>query len=94
MYATIRSYSGAAGLVDGLVPLGDDVRRALREVPGFQSYYFLRTGEQEAVSVTVCDGREGAEESSRLARDFIAERLPDLTIGAPVVSAGEVLVSA
>ncbi len=93
MHATFRYYSGASGLVDGLVRHADGVREALREIEGFRAYYLIRTGAAEAVSVTVYDSVDGTERSSQVAREWIARELPDLKVGAPSIASGEVAIS-
>ncbi len=94
MHATFRYYSGAPGLVDGLVRRADEVTEVLREIEGFRAYYLVRTGADEAVTVTVYDSVEGTERSSQVAREWIARELPDLKVGAPSIASGEVAISA
>ena len=67
---------------------------ALREIEGFRAYDLVRTGADEAVSVTVYDSVEGTERSGEVAREWIAQELPDLTVGAPNVDSGEVAIRA
>jgi heme-degrading monooxygenase HmoA len=93
VYATIRSYSGVDGLADALAGRSDDVRRIISEIDGFKAYYLLKTGDG-AVSVSVFDSREGAEESARVAAGFLRDELPDIEVSAPQVVAGDVVVSA
>jgi hypothetical protein len=45
------------------------------------------------VSVTVCDDREGAEESNRVAAEWVRTTIPEAA-SSPHVSAGEVVMSA
>ncbi len=47
-----------------------------------------------ATSVTVCDDQAGAEASNQVARDYIANNLSHLSVGAPEVHVGEVAMSA
>jgi hypothetical protein len=44
--------------------------------------------------VSVYESESGAEESNRAAAAWIQENLPDLSVSAPQVSAGEVVISA
>jgi len=46
------------------------------------------------VSVTVCDDQAGAEESNRVASDWLKTNMPELGGATPGVSAGEVLIDA
>ncbi len=92
MYATIRIYTGNSDLADELRANQESVKRAISAVPGFQAYYFVATDGGDA-SVTVCDDQAGAEESNRAAAAWISENLPGLSIAAPAISAGEVVIS-
>ena len=90
MHAVIRHYrfdpSNSADINhqvrEGFVP-------RLRETPGFVAYYWLDTGEGEGASVSVFEDKAGAEESVRLAADYVAEKLSAL-LGKPEITQGEV----
>lgn len=92
MYATIRVYSGSSELADALVENESEVKRIIQGIDGFKAYYLVRT-QDGAASVSVYDNESGAEESNRVAAGWIRENLPDLTVSAPQVSAGEVVIS-
>jgi hypothetical protein len=91
MYATIRRYEGDSGLADRLAERGDEVRALISGVAGFRAYYLVRSDDGSA-SITVCDTREGAEESNRVAAEWLRENLPDAATTAPRVTAGEVVL--
>ena len=91
MYATIRSYAGNSELGEQLRGNQDSVKSALSAVAGFQAYYFVAS-DDGGISVTVCDDQAGAEESNRAAAAWISENLPGLSVAAPAISAGEVVV--
>jgi heme-degrading monooxygenase HmoA len=93
MYATIRIYSGDPGFADALVSNEDAVRRIISEIDGFKAYYLLKTADGTA-SVSVYEDEAGATESTRAAAAWIAENLPDTTVSAPQVIAGEAVISA
>lgn len=92
MYATVRSYSGATGLVDALVENEGEVKRLITGIDGFRAYYLIRTGGGDAVSVSVYDDEAGAEQSNREAAAWVRENLPDLSISPPQVLAGDVAI--
>lgn len=92
MHATVRKYSGSQGLIDALVEHESDVREIITGIEGFRAYYLVNAGEGDAVSVSVYDSWNGAEESNRRAAEWIRENLPDLEVAAPDVSAGEVVI--
>ena len=58
---------------------------------GSGAYYLLKLAEGTS-TISVFDDQEGAEESSRVAAAWLAENLPDLSVAAPYVTAGEVIV--
>jgi hypothetical protein len=89
----VRTYSVAPGLAEQLVGHGDDVKRLIGGIDGFRAYYLIRTDEG-AVSVSLYDSQAGAEESARAAAGFLADVLGDLNVGAPQISAGEVVLDA
>jgi hypothetical protein len=93
VYATVRTYAAAAELADELVGKGDDVKALISGISGFKAYYLVRTAEG-AVSVSVYADQAGAEESTRAAAEFIRDQLPGLSVAAPQVFAGEVVLSA
>jgi len=93
MYATVRNYSVAPGLAEGLVERAADVTDVIAGIDGFRAYYLIRTDEG-AVSVSVFDTQEGAEESSRAAAAYLRENLADLQADAPEVVSGDVVLHA
>ncbi len=92
MYASVRDYEGNNELVDALLENESEVRRLIGDIDGFQAYYLVRTAEG-AVSVSVYDSQDGADESNRQAADWIKENLSDMTISPPKVFAGEVALT-
>lgn len=84
MYAAVRSYSGqgASELFDVLGKKGEDVRSLIGSVPGFVSYAAIRVGDG-GMTVTICQDKAGAEESSRRAAKWVRENVS--TTGSPPV---------
>lgn len=93
MYGTIRIYTGSSDLADALVENESEVKRIVSAIDGFQAYYLVRTADG-AASISVYENEAGAQESNKAAAAWLRENLPDLTIAAPQVSAGEVLINA
>jgi len=93
MYAAIRRYKIAPGSVDkltqeareGFVPI-------VRKVPGFKEYFWVNAGDGVMFSVSVYEGRAGAEESIRRAADWVGEHIASLLPNPPEVTTGEVVV--
>jgi hypothetical protein len=88
MHTAIRQYQVDPGSVDeitrgvneGLLPL-------IKDVSGFQAYYALDAGGGRIASVSVFEDRAGAEESSRVAADWIRQNMASLFPNPPEVLA-------
>lgn len=91
MFAVIRHYHFNPG--DGA-----EIDRRIREefVPiiknanGFVRYYWLDTGNGEGASLSVFRDKAGADESVRLAADWVKENLSKLLVEKPEVIEGPV----
>ena len=93
MYVTMRYYAGNTELADALVKNESEVKRLISGIDGFRSYYLIHTESGDAVSISVYDDKRGADESTRLAREWIGENLPDLEVSPPNVSEGEAVIA-
>lgn len=91
MYAVIRRYSGVAKFINELDKRQDEVKKLLGDGPGFIAYYAIRDGEALA-TVTVCDDREGADESSRRAAAWVRENMAGVRVTTPEAYGGEVFI--
>jgi hypothetical protein len=92
MYAAVRTYTGAGAkdYFDLLEKRKSEVEALIRSVPGLVSYTLVRSGEG-GIAVTVCEDRTGAEESTRVAREWIRQNASG--IGGPsVIEEGSVVV--
>ena len=77
---------------------GAEIDRRIREdfVPivknakGFVRYYWLDTGDGEGASVGVFKDKAGAEESVRLAADYVKEHLSKLLTQKPEIIEGQI----
>jgi hypothetical protein len=94
MHAVVRNYSGAGAkqLFDLLEQRKAEVEATLRKVPGLATYTLLRS-KDGGMSVTVCKDKAGADESSKVARDWIQKNASDIQVNAPVVTEGSVIVA-
>ena len=90
MYASIRRYAGAdPRLWDQIQQQRASLEAAFRQIPGFRSWYLVRT-DGGLTTVTLCEDQAGAEESVRVAARWVQENTPDLISGRPEVTNGEV----
>jgi hypothetical protein len=91
VYGAIRTYrvTDAAELSrrvrDEFIPI-------VSEVPGFLMYHLLDSGDGTLSSITICEDREGTEESTARAADWVRERAAPLIESGPAITAGEITV--
>ena len=95
MYASIRRYQVDPGSVDEVVKRAEEgFMPIVAEVPGFSAYYIVNAGDGVVASFSVFEDQAGAEESNRLAADWVKDNLAPLVTGPPEVTAGEVVLLA
>jgi len=91
MYAVIRRYSGVAKLIHELEKKQAEVKKLISGAPGFIAYYAIRDGEALA-TITVCNDRAGADESSRMTATWVRENMAGVRVTAPEAYGGEVFI--
>jgi hypothetical protein len=90
MYAVVRRYRFDPNNSEEINSRVRDVFvHLLRKTPGFEAYYWLDTGEGEGASLSVFRDKAGAEESIRIAANFVEQHLASL-LGKPEIIQGEV----
>src|SRR5215212_9053170 len=94
MHAAIRQYQVAPGSVDEemIRRINEGFLPIIQEASGFRAYYALDAGDGRFATVSVFEDRAGAEESTRLAADWIKENMASLFPNPPEVLQGEVVV--
>jgi hypothetical protein len=92
MHAVVRSYAGqgASELFDALEQREDAIRDVIGGVSGFQSYVAFRTSDG-GVTVSVYEDKDGAEESSRRAAEWVKENV-DATVDPPTIAEGSTFI--
>ncbi len=92
MHTVIRHYSGtgASDLADQISAQADGVEAGIRSVPGLISYALVRTSDG-CISITVCENKTGADESVRVAAEFVRDNCT-AQASPPVVSEGETVI--
>ena len=91
MYAAVRHYHFKPEdgdkidklVQEGFVPL-------LKKAKGFVRYYWLDTGNGEGASLSVFEDKTGADESIRIAADFVKAEMSSLLTQKPEVIEGPV----
>ena len=93
MHVVVRSYSGpgASELFDLLEQSEDDVRELITTVPGFVSYAAFRT-DGGGQTVTVCQDKDGTDESSSRAAGWVKENT-DSPPGPPDIAEGTTVLN-
>jgi hypothetical protein len=91
MYLVIRTWGNASALADAIEERQQEVVDIIGGVPGFVAYYATRSGDT-LTTITVTDDQEGSRESTRRAGEWVKKNLSAASIGAPVISEGEVTV--
>ncbi len=69
---------------EGFIPI-------IKDADGFLAYYVVEAGAGEIATVGVFEDQAGAEESVRMAADFIRQNLAALLPNPPEITAGEVV---
>ena len=93
MHAAIRQYQVDPGSVDEITRgVNEGLLPTIKEVYGFQAYYVVDAGGGRVASVSVFEDRAGAEESTRMAADWIRQNMASLVPNPPEVLQGEVVV--
>jgi hypothetical protein len=95
MFATIRRYESIDNArSDELVKKADEtLLPSLSELPGFRGYYLIDTGNGVMSSVSVFDTPEHADESTRVASNWVREQeLETVLPNSPKITSGEVFV--
>jgi quinol monooxygenase YgiN len=91
MHVAIRRYRLDPTSVDevmrqvseGFIPL-------IKDADGFLAYYALNAGAGEIATVSVFEDQAGAEQSVRMAADWVRQNLAALLPDPPEITAGEV----
>ena len=92
MYVTIRRYKIAPGSTAELKRFQEGFLPIISALPGFIEYFWTTAAEDEVFSVNVFADRKGAEESIRVAADYVRNHLTSMLPNPPDVIAGEVVV--
>ena len=93
MYVVVRTYTGAGAKqhFDILDQRKAEVEAVLRTVPGLVNYTLGRSAEG-GVSITVCSDKAGADESVRVAREWVQKNASGASANPPQLSEGTVIV--
>jgi hypothetical protein len=93
MHAVLRSYSGqgAKELFDVLERSKSEIGRLARGIDGFVGFDIVRTPEG-GFTVSIYRDKAGADESVRVAREWIAKNGGNITAAPPAIAEGAVVL--
>ena len=92
MHTMLRIYTGMPGVGPRFVAKKQDIESVLRSVKGFSGYRMIGTADG-IVSVTICETKEGCDESAKRAAEWLKANMPDLVASPPKIIDGESLMS-
>ena len=95
MFATVRRYEGIdASKIEQLKKSVDEnLAPTLSKLPGFSSYFLIDTGNGVMSSISIFDTSEHADESTRLASNWVREQKLETALpNSPKITSGEVVV--
>jgi hypothetical protein len=95
MFATIRRYDAIdQERTNELVKKADETLvPSLKELPGFNGYFLIEAGNGVMSSIGFYDTAEHADESTRVASNWVREQKLDTVLpNAPKITTGEVVV--
>ena len=92
MFAAIRRYHTDPGSLDEVVrQVNEGFVPLISDMPGFVAYIALDAGQGEYGTVSVFEDQASAEESNRVAEEWVNENLRELLPTPPDYAAGEVV---
>jgi hypothetical protein len=94
MFATIRRYEAVdQGRISELVKTADETLvPSLTELPGFSGYFLIDAGDGVVSSIGLFDTAAHADESTRLASNWVREQKLETALPKPpMITSGEVV---
>jgi hypothetical protein len=93
MYAAIRRYNAYQGSVTELVRrVTEEFVPLISQQPGFVAYYGVDPGDGSILTVSLFEDKAGADQSTRVAHDYVRQHLTHMIKTAPVIVTGEVVM--
>ena len=88
MYASIRRYK-AKSTADLKRRVNDEFVPVISKLPGFIGFYAIDTGGAEIASVSIFETKPNAEESNKIAADWVKKNIPSIGTAEKIV--GEII---
>lgn len=90
MYLSVRQYEKVSNAHELARHVREDFMPLISAVPGFVGYYFTDAGGGTALSTSIFETKANAEESNKVAADWVKKH-PDVLPIATRVTTGEVI---
>jgi hypothetical protein len=94
MYAAMRRYEGVTDPAEAGRRVDESFVPLISKLDGFVAYYWIDAGNGVMASMSVFQNRAGADESVKVAANWVRENAASLLPNPPQVTAGEVVGSA
>jgi hypothetical protein len=91
MFSTIRTYADAPELAAQLAARKDEVEELISTIPGFRGYFLVKT-DGGCATISIFDDASGAEESTRRAKQWLADNAGEISSPPMTTWSGDVLV--
>jgi heme-degrading monooxygenase HmoA len=92
MYAAVRQYKSKPGQADQLAERVKELVPVISGVSGFMGYYVIYAPDDVVTAISIFNKVEEAQESNRLALEWVAENLAAYFAGEASATAGPVIV--
>ena len=95
MYAAFRRGKVQSEKADEVLQhIRENVLPLVRKVPGFLSFYAVKLGEDDIITVSVFETQAQADESSKVAAAWVLAHIAPLLAGPLDISGGKVVIHA
>jgi hypothetical protein len=91
MYISIRRYKTISSAAELTRKVQEEFVPLISKQPGFVAYYATEAGNDVWASVSIFDTQEQAEDSNRVAAEWVKKSVASLVGGPPEVTAGNVV---
>lgn len=91
MYVAIRLYDGVKFPDEAAAKVRDEFLPVISNIPGFQEYYAVKTGDGTVASVSVFKDKPGADESVQAATKWVQKNMSQFLPNPPQVISGETI---
>ena len=93
MYMVIRRYAMQPSKIDDVVRKVDEqYLEKVRQLPGFEEYFVIDSGEGKLTSVTVSADEDAARETNKLSKEWVDTWLRDVHLELVETIEGKVVV--